>query len=195
MKKFFSLIFAFALLTQCSIDRAIPPLNNQEIATLEKFKRFKTINKLKISDANEPGEKLWLCLTFVSKENKQPLAHQKVKLFHTSTKGEYEPSNPNDESTARLSGLVTTNESGHAFIQTILPGDYGSSADNRHIHTTVYEAKPEAYDIHFKQYTGQMGESFISGSDQHFLAELKKHEDSILVTFLTMEVKSPRAQY
>jgi hypothetical protein len=35
-----------------------------------------------------------------------------------------------------------------------------------------------------------MGRSFINGSDQHFLADLKQTKDSTLVTFLTMEVKA-----
>ena len=56
---------------------------------------------------------------------------------------------------------------------------------------TVFGAKPEAYDIHFKQYTGKMGKNFISGSDQHFLADLKKDEDEKLIAFLTIEVKNP----
>ena len=76
------------------------------------------------------------------------------------------------------------------YVQTILPGDYGSSADNRHIHTTISDAHPEAYDIHFKQYTGSMGSNFISGSDQHFLADLKQTPDGILVAFVTIEAKN-----
>ena len=35
-----------------------------------------------------------------------------------------------------------------------------------------------------------MGKNFISGSDQHFFADLKQTKDSILVTFLTIEVKA-----
>ena len=123
-----------------------------------------------------------------------PLANQKIHLYHTSDEGEYEPSNPNDESTARLSGAAVTNSKGQLFVKTILPGDYGSSADNRHIHTTVENAHPEAYDINFKQYSGLMSTNFIEGSDQNFLADLKHTKDSILVAFVTMEVKNPQAQ-
>ncbi len=183
------LFFLLILLTQCSIDRTILPLNEQEVETLERFKSFPPAHQLQITDDDEPGQKLWLCLSFVAKESEAPIANQRVHLYHTSSEGEYKPSNPNDESTARLNGNVLTNENGQVFVQTILPGDYGSSADNRHIHITVENAKPVAYDIHFKQYTTQMGKNFVSGSDQHFLAEIKQHEDDILVTFLTIEVK------
>ncbi len=125
-----------------------------------------------------------------------PLCQKKTKrlypihLYHTSAAGEYKPTDPNDESTARLNGTVLTDEKGRVFVQTILPGDYGRSADNRHIHTTVKDARPEAYDIHFKQYTGKMGSRFINRSDQHFLADLKQTKDSLLVAFLTLEVKN-----
>ena len=193
MKNLLVLILISLLFTQCSIDRTILPLDKTELERLEKFKSLDSNSKVQISDEDELGQKLWLCLTFVSKESKAPLMNQKIHLYHTSSKGVYEPSNPNDETTARLSGSVFTDEEGQVFVQTILPGDYGSSQDNRHVHTTVENAKPEAYDIHFKQFTGQMGKNFISDNDQFFLANLKQTVDSTLVAFLTIEVKNPKS--
>ena len=190
MKRIVILILMSLLLTQCAIDRTIPELTQSEIQTLRAFENLNNNNQVRISELSELGQKLWLCLTFISKETRNPLINEEIKLYHTSTIGEYEPTDPKDESTARLNGTVITNEKGQIFVQTILPGDYGSSADNRHIHTTVKNAKPVAYDIHFKQYTGKMGKNFISGSDQHFFADLKQTKDSILVTFLTIEVKA-----
>ncbi|MEM7298686.1 MAG: hypothetical protein AAF391_10530 [Bacteroidota bacterium] len=160
---------------------------NQE---LEIFNSLPEIHKLQIAEKNEPGEKLYLCLRIARKDDGTFVPNQEVLLYHTSAKGQYQPINPGDESTARLSGRVVTDPEGRAFIQTILPGDYGSSSDNRHIHTTVFGARPEAYDIHFKQYTGFMGKNFIDDSDQHFLADLKRLEDGALVSFLTIEVKN-----
>lgn len=194
MKTLLILILTTTLLTQCAIDRTILPLNKIELEIVEEFKSFEADNRVQISNENEPGQKLWLCLTFVSKDSNELLANQKVHLYHTSDAGAYESSNSNDESTARLSGAAVTNKKGQLFVQTILPGDYGSSADNRHIHTTVENAQPDAYDIGFKQYSGQMSQNFISGSDQHFLADLKQTKDSILVAFVTIEVKKPQAQ-
>ncbi|WP_218841838.1 dioxygenase family protein [Winogradskyella ursingii] len=176
--------------THCSIDRTIQNLSQSEIQVLRTFKNLDNAHKLQISGLNEPGQKLWLCLTFISKETKNPLVYEEISLYHTSSDGEYEQKNPNDESTARLNGTIKTDNKGRIFVQTILPGDYGSSADNRHIHTTVQNAQPVAYDIHFKQYTGQMGKNFINQSDQHFLANLKQTEDETLITFLTLEVKN-----
>ena len=183
---FFVLFLSFL---SCTIDRTISEISAIESNILHSFQRLPNKNQLKITDDNEPGEKLLLCLTFVDKESKSTLSNQSVKFYHTSATGDYEQTNPNDESTARLNGQSTTNENGQIFIETILPGDYGSSDDNRHIHTRVFGAKPEAYDIHFRQYTGYMLNNFINGSDQHFLADLKKTEGNKLVSFLTIEVK------
>ena len=191
MNKLILLLF-FIFSFSCSIDRTIVNVSEKENNTLINFQKLPTKNILKITDENEPGEKLLLCLTFIDKQSKIKLSNQLVKFYHTGTNGNYEQANPNDESTARLNGQSMTNDIGQIYIETILPGDYGSSNDNRHIHTTVFGAKPEAYDIHFKQYTDYMGNNFIEGSDQHFLANLKKTKEDELVSFLTIEVKKPK---
>ncbi|MCG8332815.1 MAG: hypothetical protein MI974_34330 [Chitinophagales bacterium] len=181
----------FLSLFSCSIDRTIVEVSETEDNILINFQKLGSKSLLKIADKDEPGEKLLLCLTFIDKESKRNLSNQLVKFYHTSIDGNYEPTDPNDESSARLNGQAVTNDNGQIYIETILPGDYGSSADNRHIHTTVFGARPEAYDIHFKQYTGYMGTNFVKGSDQHFLADLKRTKENELVSFLTIEVKNP----
>ncbi len=193
MKNLIILAFVATVFSAC-IDIIIAKLDDKEMATLASFQAIDDVSQLKITEASEPGQAIWLCLTFIGKESKRLLPYQKVHFYHTSTKGEYEPSNPSDESTARLNGYASTNGKGQLLVQTILPGDYGSSADNRHIHTTVENAHPEAYDIHFKQYTTFMGRRFNAGSDQHFLADLKQAEDGTLVAFLTIEVKNTRVE-
>lgn len=190
MKSLISLVTISLLLLQCSIDRTVPSLSTAEKRTLKNFQNLPDTNQVKITSDDEPGEKLWLCLTIVSKENRTPLNNQSIHLYHTDTSGEYMPTNVNDESTARLNGSAKTDNEGRLFVQTILPGDYGSSADNRHIHTTIANAHPEAYDIHFKQFTGFMGDNFIDGSDQHFLADLRQTDDGTRVAFVTIEVKN-----
>lgn len=190
MKTVLSIFIIIFFLYSCSIDRTISNLNSHDKEELIEFQKLNKENKVKICDESEPGERLYLCLKFISFFNKGPLKNYNIKFFHTSSNGNYEPSNPNDESTARLNGKVLTNFEGKVFVETILPGDYGSSSDNRHIHCIVDNAKPETYDIHFKQYTGFMGKNFIKSSNQHFLAELKQIEDSSLVVFLTIVVKN-----
>ena len=185
------LIFLSLFIFSCSIDRTILEISDNERITLSNFQKLPSKSILKITDKNEPGEKLILCLTYIDKESKESLSNQLVKFYHTSTNGNYEQTDPNDSSTARLSGQAITNDKGHIYIETILPGSYGSSDDNRHIHTTVIRAKPKAIDIHFKQYTSYMGTRFSKGSDNHFLADLKRTKENKLVCFLTIEVKKP----
>lgn len=189
MKIKLTLIPIIFLLAGCSPDRTVSPFTKNDQNILNEFRQIDKQHRLKITDENEPGEKLTLCLTLVNKADKKPLKEQKILFYHTSSEGEYEPKIPDDESTARLNGTAISDAKGRVFVETILPGDYGSSPDNRHIHTTIFGAKPEAYDIHFKQYTGFMGKNFVSGSDQHFLADLKRDQSGKLITFLTIEAK------
>lgn len=180
------------LISQCANNSKFQNLNQSEIEALKSFESLEDTHQVQISDSNEAGQKLWLCLIFVSKSDKKPLKNQKIKLYHTSSEGEYEPSDPNDESTARLNGTVITNANGQIFVKTILPGDYGESKNNRHIHTTVFDARPEAYDIFFMQYSGGMGKIMNSGNDQLFYADLKQTSKNTLVAFLTIEVKNTK---
>ena len=179
------------VLISCSIDRGTNSISSAETGILENFQQLGPAHQLQINEPDEPGRPLTLCLTFVDNSTGEPISNQEVHFYHTDTNGEYNPKVSGSESTARLSGSAITDADGKILVQTILPGDYGSSEDNRHIHTTVFGAKPEAYDIHFKQYTGGMGKRFVDGSDQHFLADLKRNNDGSLITFLSIEVKRP----
>ena len=177
------------LFTACGIDRTMNTVTSEETELLQGFHELPVASRVKIAADEEPGERLILCLTIKRKEDKLAAQNQEVLLYHTSESGEYQPSDTSDESTARLNGTATTDELGRILVETILPGDYGSSSDNRHIHTSITSASPIGYDIHFKQYTGFMSNRFISGSDQHFLADLKKLPNGTLVAFLTIEAK------
>lgn len=189
-----ALLLSLILFAQCSIDRTMKKVSQMGKTKLEVFQQLDDPHQLAICGKEEPGERLLLALTFVDKTNQQALAGQEVNFYHTSIAGEYQQEDPNDESTARLNGMARTDGQGRILVSTILPGDYGNSSDIRHIHTTVFGAHPEAYDIHFRQYTGYMGRNFVEGSDQHFLAELKSLEDDLLLCFLTIEVKNPTNQ-
>ncbi len=193
-KKLKQIVIILLCLTvfNCGSDDTIQQLNTEEADLLETFQNIEANSRLTIADDTEPGQKLELCLTYIDKATKQILKGQSVKFYHTSNSGDYEPQVGNDETTARLSGTAITDDDGRIYIRTILPGNYASDGDNRHIHTDVKGARPETYDIHFKQYTGFMGTNFVNGSDQHFLADLKFNRDSTLVIFMTVEVKRPQ---
>lgn len=178
--------------TGCGIDRTIRLLSPEDIRTLHQYYQLDSVHQSIVTPPDEPGEKLHLALTFRDKSNLHVHQKQLVAFYHTSAAGEYDPIDPSDESTARLRGQAVTDQQGRILIRTILPGDYGSSADNRHIHMTVFDAHPEAYDLHFKQYSSHMSKRFIEGSDQHFLIDLKRDREGRLIGFGTIEVKSPK---
>ncbi len=179
------LILLFLWFSGCAPDRTIEYIGEEDKSTYQKFLLLESQHQMQIANEAEPGERLHLCLKFKNAANQQILEEHFVYLYHTSTKGEYEPSNPLDESTARLRGTAATDPEGRIFASTILPGAYGSD-DNRHIHTTVSGAKPDGYDIHFKQYSTFMFNLFSGSNDQLFFADLKRLENGDLVTFVTI---------
>ena len=187
MHKVLVLLFIFG----CQVDRDMTNLSADDINILSRYAEMSKTHQVQLSDNDEPGQPLTICLHFVDKDDKKALANRRIHFYQADVNGNYNPSVSGNESTARLNGEAITNENGNILMKTVLPGDYGSSTDNRHIHTTVFGAKPEAYDIHFRQYTGHMGANFINGSDQHFLVDLKKDSQNNLVGFLTIEVKNP----
>ncbi|MDF1694804.1 MAG: hypothetical protein P1U56_03195 [Saprospiraceae bacterium] len=186
-----ALLLLIVGLFSCAVDRNIAELNSIDLNELEAYFMLPPAHHIKIGNGDEPGKPLWLGIELIDKSTQQVIPNQRIHIYHTDDTGEYHPSNLSDETTARLNGEAITNKQGRIFVRTILPGDYGSSSDNRHIHTTVIGAHPEAYDIHFKQFTGKMGSNFINSSDQHFLADLKQNQDSVLVSFVKMEIKKP----
>ncbi|MFY0629486.1 MAG: hypothetical protein JXR05_03835 [Flavobacteriaceae bacterium] len=191
MKK---LLFGFGVffLISCSAQETIGTMNSKEKELLKEFQSIPNSATLQMTKESEPGKKLLICLTFVNKEGLTPLKDQKVLLYQTSNDGNYNSEVTNDERTARIRAQGFTDEEGRLFVKTILPGSYATSGDNRHIHTQVFGAKPEAYDIHFKQHTGARMKRFIEQRDQFFLADLKYTTDKQLVCFVTMKVKNPK---
>lgn len=187
MHRYFALLL---LLSGCGVDREFSTFNENDAKVLVDFHQINDSHQIRLGTVEEQGQKLIICLNFIDAEKKEPLFNSRVHFYHADINGEYQPRVPGDETTARLSGGAITDDSGRILLQTILPGDYGSSTDNRHIHTTVFGAKPEGYDIHFKQYTDYMNLIFIRDSDQHFLADLKRDSVNNLVAYLTIEVKN-----
>lgn len=192
VKKILSVCILLFCASCVAQQRDFAKINDQEEATIKEFENLPIASKLQMVSSNEPGEKLILCLTFIDKKTKKPLKDQDVLLYQTSNDGDYHPEVAGDEKTARISGLGFTDAKGRLFIRTILPGSYATSGDNRHIHTKVFDARPTAYDIHFKQYTSSRMRRFIESRDQFFLIDLKHTKEGKLIGFLTIEVKNPK---
>ncbi|MFY0604994.1 MAG: hypothetical protein JXQ93_13765 [Flavobacteriaceae bacterium] len=192
MKLFFKIGCLFFFISCAAQNTEVKQITTEEQTQLKEFQKVPNAARLQMTDANEPGEQLLLCLTFVDKKTKTPLKNQKVLLYQTSNDGNYNAEVANDERTAKIRGSGYTDENGRLYVQTILPGSYATSGDNRHVHTQVFGAKPEAYDIHFKQYTNARMRRFIEKRDQFFLVDLKYEQKKNLIGFLTIEVKNPK---
>jgi protocatechuate 3,4-dioxygenase beta subunit len=167
---------------------------SDEMLLLKTFQNIPNSSKLTMTTENEPGTQLMLCLIFVNKKTKEPLQNQKVLLYQTSEDGSYHPEVANDEKTARIRAVGYTDTKGRLFVKTILPGSYATSGDNRHIHTQVFDARPQAYDMHFKQYTSARMARFIEERDQFFLVDLKRVNKENLLGFMTIAVKNPKQE-
>lgn len=100
-------------------------------------------NILMLAPADEPGERLTINILLTDKHTGNPLPNAEVYLYQADNDGEYHPADPADESTARLSGVITSDDSGRFTLSTILPGEY-EEPGNRHIH--IHSARAEGYE-------------------------------------------------
>ncbi|MDT7833553.1 hypothetical protein RQM59_14295 [Flavobacteriaceae bacterium S356] len=192
MKRYLGLLGVLFFISCTAQQAKFDKVTAEEEVVLKEFQNVPNSASLQMTKASEPGETMMLCLTFVDKQTKTPLQNQKVLLYQTSNDGNYNPEVSGDEKTARIRGEGFTDTKGRLYIKTILPGSYATSGDNRHIHTQVFGARPEAYDMHFKQYTSARMKRFIQSRDQFFLVDLKHNAEGKLIGFLTIEVKNPK---
>lgn len=93
-----------------------------------------------LAPADEPGDRLIINVTVTNKQSGEPIPDAEVYLYQANANGEYHPADPNDESTAKLSGIITSDKNGKFTIKTILPGEY-EEPGNRHIHIHYARAK------------------------------------------------------
>lgn len=88
---------------------------------------------ISLAPTEEPGQRLTIYGTVVEADTAKPVPHARLYLYHADANGEYRPVDPEDESTAALSGEVTADERGRFIVKTIVPREYDQPG-NRHIH-------------------------------------------------------------
>lgn len=88
---------------------------------------------LRMASEDEPGQRLRLHGVVFDGQTQKPIPDAEIYLYHADANGEYLPTDPDDESTAKLSGMVTTGPDGEFTILTIVPREYDQPG-NRHIH-------------------------------------------------------------
>ena len=90
---------------------------------------------ISIVDVDEPGPRLTVEGRVVDATTGEPVAGARIVVYQTDQTGTYQPADPNDESTARIRGEVTTDSDGAFGFDTVQPGEYPDQpVGNRHIH-------------------------------------------------------------
>lgn len=97
---------------------------------------------ISLAPADEPGQRLVLTGTVLDSQTGEPIPNAQVYLYHADANGKYRPSDPADESTARLSGEVIADQAGEFRVDTIVPREYDQPG-NRHIH--LHDVQAEGY--------------------------------------------------
>jgi protocatechuate 3,4-dioxygenase beta subunit len=96
-----------------------------------------------LAPEGEPGQPLTIRGTVLDRATNEPIPGASLYLYQTDSSGEYLPSDPDDNATARLSGEVATGETGQFVVHTVLPGEYDRPG-TRHIH--LHYARAEGYE-------------------------------------------------
>lgn len=97
---------------------------------------------LALTTPDEPGQPLTIHGQVLAAATQNPVPGAQLYFYHADADGEYDPVDPEDESTARLSGLVTAAEDGRFTLHTIVPREYDVPG-NRHIH--IHYARADGF--------------------------------------------------
>ncbi len=186
-----ALILLLAAGPRCaSPDRNIGDADPNLLARLGALRELAPEHRLWLVTETEPGRRLFLLGRLLRLEDGTPIAHHPIELYQADHKGAYDEDTPGVEASARLRGAVRTDHLGRFLITTILPGDYGATEDNRHIHTRVPGAKPDGYDFYFRPYINRGLLSWAKRSDQAMVLDLKKMDSGALVASADLVVKA-----
>ena len=164
-----------------SREPVVLPLDEALATQLERHEALPAGHFLELAGADEPGRRLMILGRLVRSESGEPLAHRFIEFYQADSEGSYDETDPGVEATARTQGSVTTDDDGLFTMSTVMPGDYGSTKLNRHIHISVPGADPEAYDFYFRQFVNDGLRSWAENSDQAILVDLQVAPTGMLV--------------
>ena len=126
MKKNWFIFLVMLLLAACSNQRVGGDTDN---------------STLKLAPSEEPGTLLTIKGKIIDQQTKLPVPGAEIYFYQADDGGNYSPADPADEFTARLHGMVWTDNDGKFTLHTILPGEYDDAqTGNRHIHIESIQA-------------------------------------------------------
>ncbi len=175
------LLVAVSLLcAACSRPPAVSVADDATVALLTQYEGLQPASRLQLARETEPGERLIVMGRLIRAETGEPIPFHPIVAYQADATGSYDEAVAGLESTARLNGAVETDSIGRFLLSTVLPGDYGSTANNRHIHTTVAGARPEAYDFYFRQYINAGLLRWAEGSRQAVVLDLARRGATLI---------------
>lgn len=164
-----------------SREPVLLPLDDALATQLEAHQALPAEHRLVLAGEDEPGRRLMILGRLVRSESGEALADRYIEFYQADAEGSYDETDPGVEATARIQGSVTTDAEGRFTLSTVMPGDYGSTKLNRHIHISVPGADPEAYDFYFRQFVNDGLSSWAENSDQAILIDLQLSPSGVLV--------------
>ena len=182
LRKALALTALLLIATGCAEpDRTVHPASPALLAQRTGYARLDSLHRVSLADDTEPGQRLLILGRLVRLEDGRPIQNHPIRFYHADHDGSYDEATPGQEDTARIQGTVQTDSLGRFLVSTVMPGDYGSSTDNRHIHMSVAGARPEAYDFFFSQYINAGLRRWANGSDQAVVLDLTQMEGDMLL--------------
>lgn len=133
-----------------------------------------------LAGADEPGDRLIVLGRLLDAADGSGLPGRTIIFYQAGRNGSYDEAIAGDESSARLRGEVTTDADGRFVVSTVLPGDYGATSDNRHIHMSVSGARVGNYDYYFSQYLNYGLRRWAEGTSHGIILELASIGDTLV---------------
>lgn len=139
---------------------------------------------------DEPGQPLTITGKVVDLLTNEPIPGTQVYLYQADANGEYLPTDPEDESTARLSGEVVTGDDGQFIVHTIVPREYDQPG-NRHIH--LHYVRADGYEemggvILFEDDVNDEIRQWANETGFGFIIELEEH-DGVMEGNITLQLE------
>jgi protocatechuate 3,4-dioxygenase beta subunit len=142
-----------------------------------------------LAPPGEPGQALTVTGSLVRADDRTPLAGQRLLVYQADTTGEYRARDPDDERTARLRALVTTDAGGHFVLRTILPGVYGDPPGDPHLHVEVIGAQPAMHSVYFAGFVQASTVRWTETTEQGHIAPTTRGDDGALDARLVLPVR------
>jgi protocatechuate 3,4-dioxygenase beta subunit len=145
---------------------------------------------VQLAPPGEPGQALTVTGVLVRAEDRAPIPGERFLVYQATAKGDYEARDPDDERTARLRAVVTTDAAGRFALRTILPGAYGDPLGDPHLHVEVSGARPQMHSIYFEGFVQDSTVRWAQTTEQGHIVPVTRSDGGALAAELTLPVRN-----